>query len=74
MTQLDTMDTLAMYLGGGLIILGIPVLGFILTITGAENPAFDPIIRGYLTLIGFLLFAVLGVYKLFTPGPGESAA
>lgn len=60
-----------MVLGGGLIILGIPVLGFVLAVTGTECPLFYPIIRGYLVLIGFGILMLFGVAKLFT-GPAEA--
>lgn len=70
MATLTTLDKVAMYLGGGLILLGIPVLGFILAITGADCPIFDPLIRGYLVLLGLLIFMVFGVAKLFTPASG----
>ncbi|WP_259517547.1 hypothetical protein [Halanaeroarchaeum sp. HSR-CO] len=68
MSTLTTIDKLAMLLGGGLIVLGLPVLGFVLTVTG-ECPLFYPIIRGYLVLLGFIVFMLLGVSKLFLPAP-----
>lgn len=64
---LPTLDKWAMYLGGGLIILGLPVLGFVLQFTGADCPIFNPLIRGYLVLLGFLVLMVLGISKLFRP-------
>lgn len=69
MATLTTLDKLGMYLGGGLILLGLPVLGFVLTFTGADCPIFDPLIRGYLVLLGLLVLMVVGVAKLFTPAP-----
>lgn len=98
MTNLTTMDKLAMYVGGGLIILGIPVMGLIVTLGGSmsplyawetadksgtvlapsmapegasivTSPIFDPVLRGYLVLLGLAIFMLLGVYKLFTPEP-----
>jgi hypothetical protein len=36
----DTADRLAMYLGGGLIVLAIPVVGIINTLTGSMTPLY----------------------------------
>ncbi|MFW5924367.1 MAG: hypothetical protein ACOCSP_02060 [archaeon] len=69
MSTLTTLDKIAMLLGGGLIVLGLPVLGFVLTVTGTDCPLFYPIIRGYLVLLGFLVLMFLGISKLFTPSP-----
>lgn len=69
MTTPTTIDNLAMLLGGGLIVLGLPVLGFVLTVTGTDCALFYPIIRGYLVLFGFLVFMLLGISKLFTQAP-----
>ena len=69
MTQLTTMDKLAMYLGGGLILLGIPVLGLVMAFAGGDSPPFDPLIRGYLVLLGLVILMLLSISKLFTPEP-----
>lgn len=39
-TELDTADEVAMYLGGGLIVLAIPVLGVATTLAGAASPLY----------------------------------
>ena len=69
MATLTTLDTVAMVLAGGLVVLGLPVLGFVLAVSGSECPPFYPIIRGYLVLLGFLVFMGLGVAKLFVAPP-----
>lgn len=97
MNEIDTMDRIAMYIGGGLILLALPVMGFIVVIAGSASPLytyqagdttgrvlapslapegativtspiFDPILRGYIVLLGLVIFALFGIYKLFTPG------
>ncbi|MFB6124357.1 MAG: hypothetical protein ABEJ59_00160 [Halanaeroarchaeum sp.] len=101
MANINTMDRIAMYLGGGLIVLALPVIGFIVTVAGSKSPLYafqageqsgmvlspalapqgaqivtspvvDPLIRGYLVLLGLVIFALLGIYKLFTPSPDAS--
>jgi len=102
MANLNTMDRIAMYLGGGLIILAIPVMGVIVTLAGSmsplysftagdasgtvlnpamapegaqivSSPVFDPILRGYLILLGLIIFMLLGIYKLFSPASDTSS-
>jgi len=69
MATLTTLDKVAMVLSGGLIILGLPVLGFVLAVSSSDCPPFYPIIRGYLVLLGFLVFMFLGIAKLFVAPP-----
>ncbi|MFB6082083.1 MAG: hypothetical protein ABEJ67_04595 [Halanaeroarchaeum sp.] len=100
MTELNTMDRIAMYLGGGLLVLALPVMGTIVILAGSmsplytysqgdstgyalapgmapegaqivSSPIFDPILRGYIVLIGLVIFMLLAVYKLFSPAPGS---
>lgn len=41
MTNLSTMDKLAMYLGGGLLVLAIPVMGTIVILAGSMSPLYS---------------------------------
>lgn len=102
--NLDLADKLAMGIGGGLIILAIPVMGLLTTLTGTMSalytytvveggetvtktgvgpaipegatvvnaPLFAPNMRATLVLIGLLVFALYGIYKVFNPS--ETAA
>lgn len=97
--NLDLADKLAMGIGGGLIILAIPVMGLLTTLAGSMSPfytytvveggetvtktglgpaipegativtapLFAPNMRATLVLIGLLVFALYGVYKVFNP-------
>lgn len=69
MVTLTTLDKVAMVLAGGLVVLGLPILGFVLAVTSSDCPPFYPIIRGYMVLLGFLVFMALGMVKLFVAPP-----
>ncbi len=82
MTQLTTADKIGMYVGGGLIVLGVVVIGFLEMLLGASHPvtgegqivheALVPIeIRSTIILLGLLLWGLTAIYKLV---PGESVA
>ena len=80
MTQLSTADKFGMYVGGGLIILGVVVIGLLEMFLGSPHPvsgegqivheALVPIaIRSYIILAGLAVWALTAVYKLL-PGDG----
>lgn len=39
-SDLDAMDRIAMFLGGGLIVLAIPVMGLVVTLAGSKSPMY----------------------------------
>lgn len=70
-------DRIAMLLGGGLIVLGVVVLGFINVIMGAPHvpheveetgemiyPVISADIRAYLIALGLLVWFGSGIYKI----------
>jgi len=85
MSELTTADRIAMYVGGGLVILGTVGIGLIEMVGGSPHPvsgegqivheALVPIeIRSYIILAGFLIWAAYAVYKLAAGGgPSETA-
>lgn len=74
--QLSTVDRIAMLVGGGLIIIGTAVLGFLNVITNSPHmevvedgtvvaePLISPDLRAYIILLGLLVFLLYGLYKL----------
>lgn len=84
MTQLTTVDTIAMYLGGGLVILGTVVIGFLEMVLGSPHPvtgegqivheALVPLeVRSYIIMAGFLVWGLVAVYKATSSfGPTET--
>lgn len=75
MTQLTTADKFGMYLGGGLIVLGVVVIGLLEMALGAGHPvtgegqivheALVPLaIRSYIILLGLLVWGLTALYKL----------
>jgi hypothetical protein len=78
----DTIDKLAMYLSGGLLLLGVVVTGLIETLAGKPygaapqtneageviaSPAIDPNIRTALVMAALLVMLLYAIYKLATP-------
>ena len=78
----DTIDKLAMYLSGGLLLLGVVVTGLIETLAGQPygaapqtneageviaSPAVDPNIRTALVVAALLVLLLYAIYKLATP-------
>jgi len=83
----DTIDKLAMYLSGGLLLLGVVVTGLIETLAGQPygaapqtneageviaSPAIDPNVRTALVVAALLVMLLYGVYKLVTPMEEET--
>lgn len=82
MSELTTADRIAMYGGGGLVILGTLGIGLLEMVAGSPHPvsgdgqivheALVPIeIRSYIILAGFLIWGAYAVYKL-AAGRGPS--
>lgn len=80
MTQLTTADKIGMYVGGGLVIFGVVVIGAIEMLLGAPHPVtgegqivhevlFPMAIRSYIILLGLLIWGGTAIYKLL-PGQG----
>jgi len=78
-TELGPVDTFAMVVGGGLVLLGTVVLGLLDTFIGnpyplpvlneagevVASPTFSVEIRGTIIALGLAVFALYAVYKLF---------
>ena len=80
MTNLTTPDRIGMYVGGGLVVLGVVVIGIIEMALGAPHPvsgegqiqhdALIPVaIRSYIILAGFLVWGLTAIYKVIAPRP-----
>ena len=80
MTQLTKADKFGMYVGGGLVILGVVVIGLLEMLLGSPHPvsgegqivheAIVPLaIRSYIILAGLVVWALTAIYKVV---PGES--
>lgn len=85
MSELNTIDKVAMYGGGGLIVLGVVVIGLIEIIAGSPHPvsgegqivheALIPILlRSYIIILGLLIWAVYAVYKFVGTTPAAEPA
>lgn len=78
-TEIGTADRVAMLVGGGLVLLGTVVLGFLDLFVGnpypmpvtndageiIANPTFSIEIRGTIIALGLAVFALYAVYKVF---------
>ncbi|MDZ7702516.1 MAG: hypothetical protein U5J98_10915 [Halobacteriales archaeon] len=80
MTQLSSADKFGMYVGGGLVILGVVVIGLLEMLLGAGHPvtgegqivheALVPLaIRSYIIMAGLAAWGLTALYKL-VPGDG----
>jgi membrane-bound ClpP family serine protease len=82
MNELTIPDKIAMYLGGGLVVLGVVAIGIIEMAVGASHPvsgegqivheALVPIeIRSYIIIAGLAIWGLYAVYKVIgtTPRP-----
>ncbi len=85
MTNLTTGDKIALYGGGGLIVLGTLVIGFIEMIAGSTHPvtgegqivheALVPLkIRSYIILLGLIIWGIYAIYRFFTTEPYNEPA
>jgi hypothetical protein len=82
MSELTTADTIAAYVGGGLVLLGTVVIGLVEIFAGSPHPvsgdgqivheALIPLgIRSYITLAGLLIWGLYAIYKV-AAGPAAS--
>jgi protein-S-isoprenylcysteine O-methyltransferase Ste14 len=82
-----TVDKIAAYVGGGLVLLGVVVVGLLEMIAGSGHPvdaegqimheALVPIeIRSYIILLGLAIWALYAIYKVVatTPSGGGDPA
>lgn len=85
MEQLDTIDRIALYLGGGLVLIGVVGIGLIEMIGGTSHPvsgegqiehdALVPLeIRSYIILLGLLIWGLYAVYRVVATKPEGGAA
>lgn len=85
MTDLTTADRIAMYVGGGLVVFGVVVIGIIEMALGAPHPvsgegqiqhdALIPVgIRTSIILGGLLIWGLTAIYKVVAPTPAAEGA
>lgn len=85
MSELTTADKIAMYVGGGLVVLGVVVMGLLDMFLGAGHPvdeegqimhdALVPIdVRAYVILLGLVIWGVYAVYKVVSSSPVTETA
>lgn len=89
MTQLTTVDKIGMYVGGGLVVFGVIVIGVIEMLAGTPHPvsgegqivhdALVPIeIRSSIIILGMLVWGLTAIYNALQPvharEPPESSA
>ncbi len=84
MTQLTTTDKIGMYVGGGLVILGVVVIGLLEMLLGAPHPvsgegqivheALVPLaVRSYIIMLGLLVWGLTAIAKLGAVRPSEQS-
>lgn len=82
MTEFDTADKVAAYVGGGLIVLGVVGIGLLEIVAGSPHPvsgegqivheALVPLtVRSYIIVLGLLTWTGYAIYKVIgtTPAP-----
>jgi hypothetical protein len=80
MSELDTADKIAAYVGGGLIVLGVVGIGLLEIVGGSPHPvtsegqiehgALVPLeIRSYIIILGLLVWTGYVVYKVVGTSP-----
>jgi hypothetical protein len=85
MSELNTADKVAMYVGGGLVVLGVFVIGLLDMFLGAGHPvtgegqivheALIPMdVRAWIILLGFMIWALYAVYKVVGTTPKTDPA
>ena len=85
MTELNTIDTIAAYLGGGLVVLGVVGIGLLEIVAGSPHPvsgegqivheALVPLeVRSYIILLGLLVWAAYAVYRVVATTPATESA
>ena len=86
MSELTTIDKLAMYVGTGLVLFGTAGIGLIEMLIGSTHPvtgegqvvheALVPLdVRSYIILLGLLIWGLYAIYKLVagTPSSGRES-
>jgi hypothetical protein len=84
MTELSTADKLALYVGGGLVVLGTFVIGLVEMIAGSSHPVnqdgqiihealIDLQIRSYIIIAGLVIWGLYAIYKVAS-GPPRTPA
>ncbi|MEF8789788.1 MAG: hypothetical protein V5A61_06645 [Haloarculaceae archaeon] len=82
MSELTTADRIAMYGGGGLVLLGVVGIGLLEMLLGSPHPvsgegqivheALVPLeVRSYIILLGLLIWGVYAVYKVAASPPSS---
>jgi hypothetical protein len=82
MSELNTADKIAAYVGGGLVVLGVFVIGLLEMILGSTHPvtgegqieheALVPLeVRSGIILLGLLIWAAYAVYKFVATTPAS---
>lgn len=82
MSELDTADAIAAYVGGGLVVLGVFVIGLLEMVLGSTHPvtgegqivheALVPLdVRSLIILLGLLIWAVYAVYTFVATTPAS---
>jgi ABC-type Na+ efflux pump permease subunit len=85
MEQFNTADKIAAYLGGGLVVFGVVVIGLLEMLFGSGHPvdgegqivheALVPLeIRSYIILLGLVVWGVYAIYKVVATTPAEPSA
>jgi hypothetical protein len=80
MNKPNTIDSIAMYLGGGLILFGVVGIGLLEMIAGAPHPvsgegqiqhdALVPLeIRSYIIMAGLLIWGLVAIARVFATEP-----
>jgi hypothetical protein len=86
MSELTTADKIALYAGGGLVILGTVAIGLLEMLAGSPHPvsgegqivheALIPLeIRSYIIMLGLAIWGLYAIYKVIgSPPPSEPPA
>jgi len=80
MEQFNTADKIAAYLGGGLVVFGVVVIGLLEMLFGSGHPvdgegqivheALVPLeVRSYIILLGLIVWGVYAVYRVVATTP-----
>jgi hypothetical protein len=83
MSELDTADAVAAYVGGGLVVVGVVVVGLVEMVAGSPHPvsgegqivheALVPLsVRSYLVLLGLLVWAGYAAYRVVGTTPATA--
>jgi hypothetical protein len=84
MANLTTADRIAMYVGGGLLLVGVFLIGLIEMALGSTHPVtnegqvphellIDPQIRSYIMIAGLLIMGLYAIYRVVATTPATAA-